>query len=136
MTSPLVVTGGPAGGGWATGRGSKGGLLSGRNRLFAQDLDRKLIGARDRLRFEPPELGLEGRQVLDRAVDRREHDGRDAVQAGESTEGQLADPLGRRLAAAAADGGLDRVDQVVQPFGVDRALGGRALEAAQELLAV
>src|SRR5436190_8235720 len=52
MTSPLCRSGGAAALLGATGGGSKTGLLSGRNTPVLQDLDRELIGARNRLRFE------------------------------------------------------------------------------------
>src|SRR5436305_7105279 len=126
MTSPLDV------------RAWKRGPRSGRNGTVLQHLDRELIGPCDGLGLEPAELCLEGRQVLDRAVDGGEHHGRDAVQSGEPAEGELADPLGVGLAAVAAHGVADRVGDLVEPLGLDRALAGRgrSLESAQQLVAV
>src|SRR4051794_1076797 len=137
MTSPLWCRlGGTAALLGATGGGSKGGLLSGRNRPVLQDLDRELIGAGDGLGFEPPELGFEGRQVLDRAVDRREHDGGYAVQPRKPAECELAHPFGRALAALAPACRFDRGDALLEPVGLDRSLGRRPLQATQELVAV
>src|SRR5436190_16866267 len=103
MTSPLWGFRGSAARGPAAGRGSKSGLVSGRNGVILQDLDRELIGPREGLGFEPSQLRLEGRKILDRAVDRREHDGRYAVQPREPAERELAHPFGRRLAATPPD---------------------------------
>jgi hypothetical protein len=136
MASPLWGFGAVAALWPATGRGSKGGLRSGRNVLRLQDLDRELIGTRDGLGFEPPELGLEGREILDRAVDRREHDGRYTVQPREPAKRELAHPFGRSLAAFAPDCRLDRSDDLVEPLGLDRSLGRRPLKPAEELVAV
>src|SRR3954451_16417073 len=137
MTSPLWCRlGGTAALLGATGGGSKGGLLSGRNRPVLQDLDRELIGAGDGLGFEPPELGFEGRQVLDRAVDRREHDGGYAVEPRKPAECELAHPFGWDLAAFAPDRRLDRAHDLVEPLGLDRSLGRRPLQPPQELVAV
>src|SRR5436853_6105281 len=101
MTSPLCGSGAVVTLLAGTGRGSKGGLRSGRNGLFLHSLDLELIGTRERLRFEPPQLGLEGRQILDRAVDRREHDGGYAVQPREPAKCELPHPFGWCFAAAA-----------------------------------
>src|SRR4051812_15769530 len=125
MVSPLHGTG-----------AGKGGLLSGRKRLVLQYADFELIGPGDRLRFEPPELGLECRKVLDRAVDRREHDGGNAVQPREPAKRELAHPFGRGFAAAAPDCRLDRGNDFVEPLGLDRSLGRRPLEPPEELVAV
>src|SRR3954447_14080124 len=136
MTSPLCGSRAWTALGSAAGRGCKGALLSGRNALVLQDLDRQLIGACDGLRFEPPELGFERREILDRAVDRREHDGCYAVQPREPAERELAHPFGRSLAAFAPDCRFDRVNDLVEPLGLDRPLGRRPLKPAQELVAV
>src|SRR3954466_9714280 len=93
MTSPLCRSRALAALGDATGRGRKTGLLSGRNSRALEDLDRQLIGPRDRFGLEPPELRLERRQVLDRAIDRREHDGGHAVQPREPAKRQLTHPF-------------------------------------------
>lgn len=116
--------------------GSKGGLRSGRNELVLHRLDRKLIGARQGVLLEPPELGLEGREVLDRAVDRREHDGGYAVQPRESAKCELAHPFGWDLAAMAPDFLLDRGDDLVELFLLDGPFGRRSLEPTEELVAV
>src|SRR5436190_133844 len=103
MTSPLWGVRGSAALGSATGRGSKSGLVSGRNATVLEYLDCELIRARHGLRFEPAELGLEGRQILDRAVDRREHHGGDAVQPREPAKRELAHPFGRGFTTSAPD---------------------------------
>src|SRR4051794_32125620 len=136
MTSPLWGFRGTAALGAATGRGRKTGPLSGRNTLVLQDLDRQLIGSCDGLRLEPPELGLEGREILDRAVDRREHDGCYAVQPRAPAKRKLAHPFGRNLAAFAPDCRFDRVDDLLEPLGLDRALCRRPLRAPEELVAL
>src|SRR3954469_7979885 len=136
MTSPLCVSGGAVTRRTATRRGSKGGLLSGRNAIRVEDLDRELIGAREGLRFEPAELGFEGRKILDRAVDRREHDGGYAVQPREPAECELAHPFGRGFAALAPDCRFDRGNDLLEPLWLDRALGRRPLQPPEELVAV
>src|SRR3954449_2597919 len=136
MTSPLCVSWGGVTRRAATGRGSKGGLLSGRNAIAVQHLDRQLIGACEGLRFEPAELGFEGRKILDRAVDRREHDGGYAVQPREPAKCELAHPFGWDFTAFAPDCRLDRTDALLEPLGLDRALGCRALKPPEELVAV
>src|SRR3954447_21589975 len=136
MTSPLWGFRGSVTLGSATGRGCKGGLLSGRNRLVLQDVDRELIGTCEGLAFEPAELGLEGRKILDRAVDRREHDGGYAVQPREPAKRELAHPFGRGLAAFAPDCRFDRERDLLEPLGLDRALGRCPLKPTEELVAV
>src|SRR6476620_6953923 len=103
MTSPLWGFRGSAALGSATGRGSKSGLVSGRNATVLEYLDFKLIRARNGLRLEPAQLGFEGREILDRAVDRREHDGGNTVQPREPAQCELAHPFGRGFTAAAPD---------------------------------
>src|SRR5436190_20266312 len=132
MTSPLCGSRCAVTLGTGTGRGSRSGLVSGRNVPLLQGLDRELIGTRNGLGFEPAQLRFEGGEVLDRAVDRREHHGGYAIQPREPAKRELAHPFGWGFTAFAPDCRIDRGDDLLEPLRLDRALGGRPPQAPEE----
>src|SRR4051812_46688809 len=99
-------------------------------------VERELARPGERLGADALELRLELAEVVEVAVDGREHHARDGVELDEPAQRQLADQLGVRLWAEPADARGDRVGQRLELSVGHGPLVGRPVEAAQELLAV
>ena len=142
---PVTGCGDPRGGGATAVRhdlSSYSGLIS-RERpmlLFAPDgtgrLDCELIFARKRVVLEASDHGLELVEVGEVAVDRGELDRAHGIHAREAALGEVADPLGLCLAAAAACLLHDPRRDLLELVGADRPPAGRPGEPAQQLLAI
>src|SRR3954451_5110286 len=91
----------------------------------------QLVDAGDRLGADALELRLELAEVVEVAVDGREHHARDGVEAGEPAQRQLADQLSVGLGPETAHARGDRVGERLELGVGDGALVGGPVQAAQ-----
>src|SRR3954454_3235573 len=96
----------------------------------------QLVVAEHRLGLKALELRLEVGEVVEASVDGREQERRHAVEASQSAQNALADPLGLDDASAPACLARDLVGEVLKVAHLDGALVGGAQHAAHELLLV